>query len=173
MFINMKKSGLHPNERSLSRQGYEILGSGCYGVALAHPKRPNVVVKVAKYGFNPGSFNDLGEFFPRDGWLTYVKHLANDPSPHALRVHSVAVFEEQFFAVMERLLPGDYENDETAKSIKAVTGSGNPEHLPGTLGQFGERVLKVCRETDRGIDCHAGNIMFRRDGTPVITDPYV
>lgn len=141
-------------------RGYTKLGEGAYGMVFSRDDEPDTVLKVGTY--------DRDEFAV-DGWLDYVRTLGDHPSPHRLRVHSVELYPDHYVARMERLRGAETPKEQEV--LSSCRRFRQPSCHNGTLGEFGA-VIEECQPDGTLIDCHSGNIMFRMDGTPVITDPY-
>jgi hypothetical protein len=160
-------------------KGYQEIGSGCYGTVYAHPDQPDEVVKV-------GTYQDWnGQGTPYDGWVGYVLTFGDRQHSAVPRVHSLELHRDHYVARMERLFSALEVNrqwvlaKEWAVRLGAEENGGRvtkydgcyPSTLPGYLGALGEDIEEWARRNGHGCDCHQNNVMFRRDGSPVITDP--
>lgn len=148
----------------LQAKGARFLGEGCYGTVVSDPEDATRVIKVGYYSRGETG----GE--PKDGWLDYVRACADHPSPHRPKVYRLDLFPDHYEARMELLQEAfDERTQDVSRSVRSSGAVRSPSRLPGPLGEFGRWIEE--RLSDHGFDCHAGNVMFRADGTPVITDP--
>lgn len=145
-------------QERLGQKGFTVLGSGLYATVYAHPVNREIAIKVTK---------------SIDQWPDYVAWATREgfAGNHAPKVHNLKVMDGWYMAVMERLV-------DTINSVKYIhpmvnhplreidtyrlDETGDPEltefvHAMGAAGFYG--------------DMHGGNVMFRKDGTIVVTDP--
>ena len=135
--------------------GWKLLGTGHFSGVYENPHDPNTVFKV----------NICKKDARHDAWIDYaafcMTHGAGNP--YFLKVYEVALFQDCFVAVMERL--------------ERCTPS-QAELLPHYRTQYSPQ--SKCAELDRAIDIlsahrlhddlHRENVM-NRDGQIVIVDP--
>lgn len=159
----------------------EHLGSGVYGSAFDRPKRDSVI-KV----YHDNAYHDYAKY-AKDN---------HESDPHLPKIHAVnRIKGTKYGAVrMEKLHPLTKDHPVHkyfATTLSSATESGvarqafdgkdlhnklhktaegkemNKSHptLHASLSKLAKRYPKG------GFDLHAGNVMQRKDGTPVITDP--
>ncbi|MBY5849805.1 hypothetical protein HFN51_04435 [Rhizobium leguminosarum] len=156
--------------RELREQGYKFLGRGCFAVAMAHPDQPDVVVKVGQRRSHRQYAKRFSDRFPE--YVGFLKD-SGTRSKYALKVYH---FEEvshvnggTYVAVVERCFAG--KGSEAQKSVSAA-GQVVSRKSWGTNGASKTAASFIKRFAYLGtLDLHSGNVMLRRDGTPVITDP--
>lgn len=151
-----------------------LLGEGCYGKVHATDD-PTKVVKS-------GTRTD-------DGWPHYALWtMQEDRGPYAMKVHAFRCSADgsEYFALLDRYettvgharsasFAGEYRDtlDDLAVSFSVYpdhTGAkdrNNARH-PGFSAFMVD--LYATFKHDFSFDCHAGNIMLRMDGSPVVTD---
>lgn len=156
---------------ALRGKGFEPLGSGYFSSVLGHPASD----KVVKIIYTP----------ERDGWLDYVKWAADKGyagkfAPKVFSYKLIKGRKEDFgVAVMERLKAtvADTPPTDDAKAIAHLfipAMNSNPlatkllDSVNPGLAQFGKD-LKV--QFPKSLDTHLGNMMVRKDGTFVVSDP--
>lgn len=156
------------------RSKWSLLGSGCYGAAFAHRDYPDVVVKV-------DTLKEDGDDMNR-GWPQYIQIANKSRSKHAVKVFALS--DCGAMAVIERLDPvvGTYSTafaslTPDAQTIRKTLGNSveyggiiRCKGLPQTFRNFMHTLKREAPETDW--DLHGGNIMLRKDGTVVVTDPF-
>ncbi|MQW33587.1 hypothetical protein [Sinorhizobium meliloti] len=161
--------------RNLKREGFKQLGRGVFAIALYHPSYPDLVIKVGQRNSHRKWCSHL-----RDGFPAYVEFLrfTETKSKFALKVyhhrHVGASNGGTYITVAERCYSG-----RGCKAQTRVTASGSVVRgLPwGTEGadpaatRFLKRFKASGYTLGHTLDLHSGNVMLRRDGTPVITDP--
>lgn len=157
---------------ALKERGYRQLGRGCFAVVLAHPDAPSVVVKVGQINSGKSWIIHLGF---KDRFMAYADHLKETGSRYkfALRVYHHAFVSERhggtYTAIVERCFPG-----RGCKAQDAITDSANvvKGNSFGTsnANPAATRFLRSIAHLGT-LDLHSANIMLRRDGTPVVTDP--
>jgi hypothetical protein len=157
--------------RGLKAMGYRQLGRGAFAVALAHPERPDVVVKVGQC--DPG-LKHQGRGI-RDRFPEYVDFLkgTGTRSKFALKVyhhqHINGMNGGTYASVVERCKPGRGVKAQTAITASAGVVKGlywyrDSASAPAT--RFIERFAFLGT-----LDLHSGNVMLRANGQAVITDP--
>lgn len=166
----------------------KVLGEGCFGTAMTHPKDKTKVIKI-------GSLND--------GWLIWAAYcqLMVGTSPHLMKVYSVNRYEKHnlYVAVIERL---EKEINDTPlghdfrRSISHAFSNGLNHDKPDACGcwvtpvgvnyfntvidknnwhslwETLEPIRQFARDNGLCRDLHGRNAMLRSDGTVVITDPF-
>lgn len=159
---------------ALQAKGFERLGSGYFSEVVGHPDSD----KVMKIIYRPQT----------DGWLDYVKWAADNgfagkfaPQVYSYKLIKSNADPERAFgvAVMERLKKTITETDieSDVKAVGALFGPailGNPlskillDTVQPGLVDFGKALKK---EFPKNLDVHGANMMVRKDGSFVITDP--
>jgi len=158
--------------RSLKAMGYEQLGRGCFAVALAHPERPEVVVKVGQRRAGRSGFSHLKDGFPK-----YCEFLRSSgtTSKYALKVYH---FEEvshwgggTYAAVVERCRSG--KGCKAQKSIEAASYLAKGSMSAWLIKDADRHATRFIRRFAHlaKLDLHSANVMLRANGHPVITDP--
>jgi hypothetical protein len=151
----------------LKKRGFEELGNGAYSTVLAK-KGSNRVIKVIR---RP------------DGWIDYIHWGAKKGSPFIPKVFSykkIKGLKKDFeVAIVERLeytfykAPEDHAlmilPDLMHKSDSNPMTARFMEILAPGLRDF---MAEVKEEFNEGhLDLHAGNLMIRKDGSFVLSDP--
>ncbi|TPJ51749.1 MULTISPECIES: hypothetical protein [unclassified Mesorhizobium] len=141
----------------LEFSGWAKISCGEYASIWAHPDCPDSVLKVG---------HDLS-----DGWLDYAKSCTKTRSPHAPRIHAIELYENFFYAEIERLAPLSpdryYE--------ESLSRHPYPEDVPThSLACFLRRTERVRRKfTDHLADYHENNFMVRPSTNEIVcTDPW-
>lgn len=162
--------------KKLESLGYQLgkIGSGAYAEVFKRPQ-DNYVIKL---------------FTNDPAYLAYLKFmLSHQNNPHVPKTKGKLIkpFKDYSLYVvrMEVLIPkswGDADHEELVAQIdRAINGE---EDAQRALGKKYPHILEIVTGIDkltaldhpggnRGFmnDVHEGNIMYRGDGTPVITDP--
>lgn len=146
--------------------GFNLLGNGHFSAAFKHELLPGRVIKVG--------------FKKEDSGAAYVAfcrmHQGRDGIPN---VYHVARHAGCYTVVLDELLPcqrcEDDDHDHYADlAFQFVECTGyDPEDYRKDDQSFIE-TCQMIRKFFHGIasfDMHSGNIMFTKDGKPVITDP--
>lgn len=156
--------------RELKRAGYKVLGKGAFAVALAHPDRPDVVVKVGQRDHKTRTH--ISDHFPE-----YVDFLqgSGTRSKFALKVYHMGWLSGReggtYAAVVERC-----KSSKGCKAQKAITYSS----YVASGSTWSKAVTSSSKPATRFIkrfaflgklDLHSGNVMLRANGQAVITDP--
>jgi hypothetical protein len=149
----------------LQKLGFELVGKGLYANVFAIPNTDKVI-KVASL----------------DGWPEYIRWSTKNgyAGKFAPKVDSLKFYESFYVAVMERLVDTmrgfeDYgRTSDQFKLYKKVIQAwrwnkenGNDNEGATELVQFMEKL----REAGMTGDLHDGNVMVRKDGQIVVTDP--
>jgi hypothetical protein len=154
----------HQFRSRLRKRGYHEIGAGMYGCVMAHPDKPDKVIKVGK-----------GD----DCWPLYIQWAAEHgelgkraPNVTSLKVINTSQGEDATFyvAVMERLVctAEQARRDNEFVTYKDVLAPVSSYPLPPDWRDY---VAEVTSATGGTRDIHAGNWMVRKDGTIVLTDP--
>lgn len=145
--------------------GFNLLGNGHFSAAFKHELLPGRVIKVG--------------FKKEDSGAAYVAfcrmHQGRVGIPN---VHHVARHAGCYTVVLDELEPcnrsGNHLHDRYADlAYYFVEGEPDPEDYAEADRPFIE-TCQMIRKFFHGIasfDMHSGNIMFTKDGKPVITDP--
>lgn len=145
--------------------GFNLLGNGHFSAAFKHELLPGKVIKVG--------------FKKEDSGAAYVAfcrmHQGRVGIPN---VYHVARHAGCYTVVLDELVPcqrrGNDEHDHYADlAYYFVEGESDPEDYAEADQPFIE-TCQMIRKFFYGIasfDMHSGNIMFTKDGKPVITDP--
>lgn len=145
--------------------GFNLLGNGHFSAAFKHELLPGRVIKVG--------------FKKEDSGAAYVAfcrmHQGRVGIPH---VYHVARHAGCYTVVLDELEPcnrsGNHLHDHYADlAYYFVEGECDPEDYAEADQPFIE-TCQMIRKFFYGIasfDMHSGNIMFTKDGKPVITDP--
>lgn len=153
--------------------GYRELGRGHFSIALEHPKHPDVVLKVAYTRPSSGRL---------DGFPAYAKWImeTKPKSKHALRVyHYEQVSDENegtYVTITERLDHGR-GNPELTDKKWAVTGAlpyvrtASTDRLPRHVPRSAVEYLSKVADLGGHFDLHGDNVMVRKNGDVVVTDP--
>lgn len=151
----------------VNRKGFQVLGEGYFSTVLW--KKGDRVIKV-----NRGML---------DGWLDYVlwSHEKGYAGKIAPKVFSWKIFngtKGQFYvATMEKIeyTSRKYGRDKPGILIPTLLSHANDNP---TAKEFVEKLspgvtdfAKALREKFHSLDLHAGNWMYRADGSYVVTDP--
>lgn len=175
-------------EARFNRLGGETLGSGCFGVAMSHPKDSTKVIKI-------GPLND--------GWLIWAAYclIKAGTSPHLMKVYSIKRYETQgiYVAVIERLKCEVNQISEAARVDWRLIRNGFNQGIHDNATERGSycdpvptrkvnevlnkygwasvlplllEVQTFAKENGLARDLHGQNVMIREDGTLVLTDPF-
>lgn len=147
--------------------GWYLLGSGAYSYAFANDAYPGIVVKLGK------SRDDA--CFKYLAWSQRNQNLHGVPSVYFLRDYQMDYRGHGFYvAVMDFL-----ESDTSKARDLGLPTSGDEREWENGINtkhsaerQAVHETLQLIWETIKGSpDLHAGNILFTKEGFPVITDP--
>lgn len=144
--------------------GFNLLGNGHFSAAFKHELLPGRVIKVG--------------FKKEDSGAAYVAfcrmHQGRIGIPN---VYHVARHAGCYTVVLDELEPCRWSNNEHYRyadlAYYFVEGEADPEDYSEADQPFIE-TCQMIRKFFYGIasfDMHSGNIMFTKDGKPVITDP--
>ena len=174
-------------EMQLKKMGWKLLDLGKYSAVFEHPKK-NYVLKV--------------NFVPDKGYAQYVNIIKHSRNPHFPKISDVKTLTvksrnnknhkdtTRSFSVylIEKLYPLAKEERRTlSEALENIVDW--PSHSLADIFNkiYGIAIPSILEEhpvlvkaariigKNKGIfynDLHAGNIMKRKDGTIVITDPY-
>jgi len=144
-------------ENSLRARGFEVIGKGLYANVFAKPNSDKVV-KVAAW----------------DNWPTYIKWATKNgyAGKFAPKVENLKFYDDFYVATMERLV-GTINDFLDGYSVhhglyREITLWHHDETSEAT--ELLEFVAKLRAENLTG-DWHPGNVMVRKDGQIVVTDP--
>ncbi|SRR5258706_488059 len=146
-------------ENKLCAKGYNSIGKGLYANVFAKPNSDHVV-KVA--GF--------------DNWPTYIKWATKNgyAGKFAPKVKSLKFYDNFYVASMERLV-GTLNEFESFSSIHhALYWDITRRHWNDeTPSEATDLIAFVSELKYAGLanDWHKGNVMVRKDGQIVVTDP--
>ena len=164
------------------RPGMEPLGEGCYGAA---------------WGRGSVAWKHSHPWAMHDGWLDWALTVLRGEvsGPHVPRIRRLFLAPNcQYLACMERLSttlhdlsasdpwasfrPGAVFR-RTAATIPADDLAAFHGPFPcryteqaRSVARLIQDVNAICHDIGRQTDCHDQNIMVRRDGTVVVTDPW-
>lgn len=144
-------------EAALTAQGFKVLGSGAFGIAIASRLMPDKVIKVV-----PGD----------DPWRHYAA-LCMTPEAQtwneAMRVFHLETVCGITVGVVEYLTEITDDAEKRRLIVRDGTYDCNPE--PESTGwQFG-RFLQRSMPSGAGFDLHSGNFRMRGEQL-VVTDPW-
>ena len=171
-------------EEYFSSKGWTKLGHGSYSVVFLHPKR-NYVLKL-----------NLTE---DQGFDHFVEVIHANPNPHFPRIEDATVFFKHKLGniyrayLMERLEPiSTYIDSDLSFFLQKVACQPNSsdgkiiydfkntfEYIWRRIQPVPDNLVTAAKIIGRNtkfkayLDIHAKNIMQRKDGTVVITDPYI
>jgi hypothetical protein len=130
--------------RLLYRAGVQVVGSGSYSVVLPH-EDPDKVVKL--------SFSVLDGYHDYVSFVQAATEETVDPEllPHLPVIYSSVVQDGVRITVLERLEPFDCIWEDITKA-RELLDPHMPQHCFCDIGR--------------------SNVMYRKDGTLVITDPW-
>lgn len=142
-----------------------FLGGGVYGITYKLSARDDVVIKV----FNMRS---------SDNYADYLKWcLGRQDCNFVPKIHRVTQFGEYKVVFMEKYF---HKENELLDDVKTTIGqtqlSGGGDMNFERLRKYGEDFMDfmktLCEDfKEYNFDMHGHNIMFKKDGTPVVTDP--
>lgn len=144
-------------ENKLAKLNFPLLGKGMYANVFAIPNTDKVM-KVAR----------------NDAWPVYIKWASENGhmGKFAPKVDSLKFFDGFYVAVMERLAGTmhDFEAFSTGhyKAYReAVSYGWSRPKRPSRLGNY----IQKLRDAGLAGDLHPGNVMVRKNGQIVVTDP--
>jgi hypothetical protein len=152
--------------RHLRNRGYEKLGQGRYSYVVAKPGSDRVI--------------KMGRAV--DGWPGYIEWsiIHGYDGTFAPRVYSLRFYAEFYVAVVERLVCtiGDlhrdnaYNNNYYSKLHSKMQdwSMWGEDHHGSEYADLREFCCK-CGQAKFADDMHGGNVMLRKDGHLVVTDP--
>lgn len=151
----------------LENKGFKKLGSGLYSVVYAHPTNPDIAIKVGE----PDPWPDYAVWATENG---YAGKFA--PLVHSLKSYKGNGHRDFYVAVMERLV-------DTIRGVREEYADHNQSRLHNPFNVDGWELKRddsrpdlqdfMHQMSNAGYsgDLHDGNIMVRKDGEIVITDP--
>jgi hypothetical protein len=160
--------------RSLKAEGFNQLGRGIFSVALVHPAYPDLVIKVGQRKSDRPFCDSYTDGFPE--YVAFLRE-SRARSKFALKVyHHREVSGHRggtYVTVSERCYPGKGSKGQKSVTAAANLVKGHSWCAKGADGHAVNFIRRLKSNTPRlhRVDLHSGNVMLRRDGTPVITDP--
>jgi hypothetical protein len=143
-------------ENKLRALNFEPVGKGIYANVFAIPNTDKVI-KVAR----------------EDAWPDYIKWSTENgyAGKFAPKVYSLKFYDGWYVAIMERLVATIKEFHGASEQYQQYSDHIQPYHLdedgPEDLLSF----VKNLRDAGLAGDMHPGNVMVRKDGQIVVTDP--
>lgn len=145
--------------------GFNLLGNGHFSAAFKHELLPGKVIKVG--------------FKKEDSGAAYVAfcrmHQGRVGIPN---VYHVARHAGCYTVVLDELVPCErHENDEHDHYAELAYCFVESDYEPEDQREDDQPFIQTCKEIRKffhgiaSFDMHNGNIMFTKDGKPVITDP--
>lgn len=145
--------------------GFNLLGNGHFSAAFKHGLLPGKVIKVG--------------FKKEDSGAAYVAfcrmHQGRVGIPN---VYHVARHAGCYTVVLDELVPCErHENDEHDHYAELAYYYVESDYEPEDQREDDQPFIQTCKEIRKffhgiaSFDMHSGNIMFTKDGKPVITDP--
>lgn len=145
--------------------GFNLLGNGHFSAAFKHELLPGKVIKVG--------------FKKEDSGAAYVAfcrmHQGRVGIPN---VYHVARHAGCYTVVLDELVPCErHENDEHDRYAELAYYFVESDCEPEDQREDDQPFIQTCKEIRKffhgiaSFDMHSGNIMFTKDGKPVITDP--
>nr|CAK6603804.1 serine-threonine kinase [Klebsiella phage vB_Kpn_K43PH164C1] len=145
--------------------GFNLLGNGHFSAAFKHELLPGKVIKVG--------------FKKEDSGAAYVAfcrmHQGRVGIPN---VYHVARHAGCYTVVLDELVPCErHENDEHDHYAELAYYFVESDYEPEDQCEDDQPFIQTCKEIRKffhgiaSFDMHSGNIMFTKDGKPVITDP--
>jgi hypothetical protein len=147
--------------------GWYLLGAGAYSYAFANDNYPGIVVKLGK--------SRTDACFKYLAWSQRNQHLHGVPSVYFLSDYQMDYTGSGFYvAVLDALT----ENTGKARRLDLPQRSrpreweqSIPDDATAEMKALYETLELVWQSTDGHPDLHAGNILFTKEGFPVIADP--
>lgn len=145
--------------------GFNLLGNGHFSAAFKHELLPGKVIKVG--------------FKKEDSGAAYVAfcrmHQGRVGIPN---VYHVARHAGCYTVVLDELVPCErHENDEHDHYAELAYYFVESDYEPEDQRKEDQQFIQTCKDIRKffygiaSFDMHSGNIMFTKDGKPVITDP--
>ena len=180
-------------ERNLRKEGYKELGSGCFATTFGKPNK-RTVVKVGIYKEETFWTNNgkLGLVDGNHAYMAYIRAIRTKqdnpffPKVKSVQFHHYAedngkIVQVYFIVELERLKELSY-NDTGGVEIAEMLFDGWSSssiligfgaYMPKQLLKWYKQSLQVIQrlKRDHCDDLHNGNIMVRKNGELVITDP--
>jgi hypothetical protein len=163
----LKKHPYYLGHAFTEATGWYLLGSGAYSYAFANDNFPGIVVKLGK--------NRADACFKYLAWSQRNQHLHGVPSVYFLRDYQMDYMGGGFFVAVLDALTED-RSAARALDLPQCSEAREWEHrieerwTPERKALY-ETVELVWQSTEGNPDLHAGNILFTKEGFPVITDP--
>ena len=148
-------------KKRMKKHGNTLLGVGVYSAVIDQGSTQNKVIKIG---------NTLS-----DPWLAFYQ----DAIEHANNPHFPTVYSfhydranEYYVAVVEKLLPEHPEGNATNSNLSCYTDVEELWYAVLAVKEIRDDTWDdETGEYEYAIDMHAGNLMFRQDGTLVLNDP--
>ena len=150
-------------ENKLRARGCHLLGHGLYSNVFSVPNKPDIVIKV-------------GEM---DIWPDYVKWSIENghAGKFAPKVYSLKFHDGYYVAIVERLVCTIQElkftpnGERQQRPVEQVSVFNTMHFADDCYATDLVDYIRLLRKADLTGDLHDGNVMVRRDGSMVITDP--
>lgn len=156
-------------ERFLNRRGWQRIGAGFFGEAWQHQDYPDLVLKLSGFaGFGTAYGCEAADAPTLDAWPVYARHCQAYPHEH---LPEILHFEQPSQRIAWALMPVYLSCDEAPEQQEW-------EHVRGAFldGDTDEEwlwpIIAMQESLGFTVDLHEGNVMFKPDGTYVITDPF-
>lgn len=156
--------------RELKRAGYKALGKGAFAVAMVHPERPDVVIKIGQRDHKTRP--DISDHFPE--YVDFLKGTGTR-SMFALKVYHMVWLSGReggtYAAVVERCKASKGSKAQKAVTYSSYVVSGSSWNR-AVAGSSKPATRFIKRFAFLGnLDLHSKNVMLRPNGQAVITDP--
>lgn len=156
-------------EDFLYLQGWQRIGAGHFGEAWQHQDYPDLVLKLSGFaGFGQDCQYDTVDAPALDAWPVYARHCQAHPHEH---LPEILHFEQPSQRIAWAIMPVYLSVDEAAEQQDwlwvreaILDGDTDADWLWPIIG-----MQESLRFT---VDLHDANVMFKPDGTYVITDPF-
>jgi hypothetical protein len=161
---------VHKITHILYQQGYKIeaIGEGLYAQVFHRPGE-NYVIKIFKD--DPGYFK----------YLKFILQNQNNPHIPKIRGKFMKPFKDAEIYLVRMELLRKYKSHKEADIIDTIESAlqGKIQSIEALEKIYGSAMTEIIKGIsnimDKGAlnDIHYGNVLFRANGTPVITDPMV
>lgn len=154
-------------------EGWRMLGSGWFGEAWEHDDYPGLVLKVSgKSGFGSGDTCPRRTTLSSDSWQVYAQYCHKHQHEH---LPQILHFERINAAVAWAIMP-KYEQLEHLEFSHSTerTRLQWRNWLNGVPGapEWMWPIIGMASSLRMTLDLHSGNVMVRKDGILVMTDPF-
>lgn len=160
--------------REFQALGWKKIGSGAFSVALTHDLYPQTVIKVSADP-TERSFRCIKDAFPEYARAILRDWVRSTLAPKIYLSEPVRHNERLTVTVMERcyrIKNREYVHKAERSAANLNSRSGRPIYEDYRLSGHAQRFLENIKQFG-DLDIHAGNIMQRRNGSRVFTDPLV